>query len=93
MLLLQYRDAVQLLSGQQALIEPVQRPLIAHRIAVAAGQEFFQHLFLITRVFALQTIGVEQRLQGRIGIAEHGADRLAGEVGGIDPGRPRSRSD
>ncbi|MCY1446546.1 hypothetical protein D9M71_631240 [compost metagenome] len=58
--------------------------MIADGIAIAAGQEFFQHLFLIACVVALQLAAVEQRLQGRVAVAQHGAYGLLRQVGGFD---------
>ncbi|MNV68314.1 hypothetical protein D3C71_1611540 [compost metagenome] len=58
--------------------------MIADGIAIAAGQELFQHLFLIACVVALQLAGVEQRLQGRVAVTEHGANGLFRQVGGVD---------
>ncbi|MNP06017.1 hypothetical protein D3C76_979840 [compost metagenome] len=92
-LFLQHRHAAQLLRRQQALIEPVQGPLIADGVAVAAGEEFFQHLLLIAGVVAMQALGVEQRLQGRVAVAQHGADGLMRQVRRIDRGGARMPGD
>ncbi|KWZ63146.1 hypothetical protein AKG06_33570 [Pseudomonas aeruginosa] len=42
---------------------PVQRQLMADRVAVAAGAQLFQHQILGARIVAAQSADVEQRLQ------------------------------
>ena len=74
-LLLQHSNTLQLLLRQQALVEPVHRPLVAHRVAIASCQQLFQYLFLVARVFAVELEDERER-------AAHAAESARGKGGG-----------
>ncbi len=57
-------------------VAPVQRQLMADRVAVAAGAQLFQHQILGARIVAAQSADVEQRLQAGITVAKDGTDTL-----------------